>query len=291
MLNSVTVRVPATSANLGPGFDSIGLALDITQDVRLELGQRAPATDGLERLVLDAARSAFRLAKVQVPELRASGDQAIPIGRGLGASAAARAAGIVAANAMMGGPLDDAQMLTLGAGLEGHADNMTPALFGGLRVVVRHGDRYTHVAASIAPGLKVVLFVPDFEMPTGESRKLLPATLSKEDAVHNIGRAALLVAALARGEWSVLDLATQDRMHQPARAKIFPAMPDLFAAAKDAGALCAYLSGGGSTIAAFTLGGEDRIAAEMLEAGKARGYSGRTAIAHPREAGAEIVHE
>jgi homoserine kinase len=289
MLNSVTVRVPATSANLGPGFDSIGLALDITQDVTLELGQRDHATDGLERLVLDAARSAFRLARVQVPELRAFGQQAIPIGRGLGASAAARAAGIVAANAMMGGPLHDAQMLTLGAGLEGHADNMAPALFGGLRVVVRDDDGYTHVAASIAPGLKVVLFVPDFEMPTGESRKLLPTTLSKEDAVHNISRAALLVAALARGEWGVLDVATQDRLHQPARTKIFPAMPDLFAAAKDAGALCAYLSGGGSTIAAFTLEGEERVAAAMFAAGGARGYSGRTAVARPRDAGAEIV--
>jgi homoserine kinase len=289
MLNSVTVRVPATSANLGPGFDSIGLALDITQDVTLELVQRSHAPDGLERLMLDAARSAFRMAKVQVPELRASGEQAIPIGRGLGASAAARAAGIVAANAVMGGPLDMAQMLTLGAGLEGHADNMAPALFGGLRVVVRDGDRYTHVPVTIAPGLKVALFVPDFEMPTGESRKLLPTTLSKEDAVHNIGRAALLVAALARGEWSALRLATQDRLHQPARAKIFPAMPDIFAAAMDAGALCAYLSGGGSTIAAFTLEGEDRIAAAMLAAGQARGYSGRTAIARPREAGAEII--
>jgi homoserine kinase len=289
MPNSVTVRVPATSANLGPGFDSIGLALDITQDVTLQLGQRASAADGLERLVLDAARSAYRLAKVPVPELRASGQQAIPIGRGLGASAAARAAGIVAANVMMGGPLDDAQTLTLGAGLEGHADNMAPALFGGLRVVVRDGDRYTHVAASIAPGLKVVLFVPDFEMPTGESRKLLPVTLSKEDAVHNIGRAALLVAALARGEWGALDLATQDRLHQPARARIFPAMSDLFAAAKGAGALCAYLSGGGSTIAAFALDGEERIAAAMLAAGQARGYSGRTVVAQPRDAGAEIV--
>ena len=190
---------------------------------------------------------------------------------------------------MMGGPLDDAQMLTLGAGLEGHADNMAPALFGGLRVVVRDGDRYTHVAASIAPGLKVVLFVPDFEMPTGESRKLLPTTLSREDAVHNIGRAALLVAALARGQWDALDLATQDRLHQPARAKIFPAMPDIFAAAKDAGALCAYLSGGGSTVAAFALDGAERIGEAMRSAGTARGYSGRTMIAHPREAGTEII--
>lgn len=289
MPNRVTVRVPATSANLGPGFDSLGLALALTQDVTLELGPQPETKDGLVRLVLDAARSAYRLARVEVPELRASGTQTIPIGRGLGASAAARAAGIFGANELMDRPLSDAQMLTLGAGLEGHADNMAPALFGGFRVVVRDGDGYRHIAAPLAPGLKVVLFVPDFEMPTGESRKLLPTSLSKDDAVHNIGRVALLVAALARGEWDALDLATQDRLHQPARARIFPAMPDIFAAAKDSGALCAYLSGSGSTIAAFALAGEERIARAMTDAGAARGYSGHTEITAPSDDGASVI--
>src|SRR5439155_8847220 len=102
--------------------------------------------------------------------------------------------GSVAANQLMGRPLSPAQMLALGAGLEGHADNMAPALFGGLQVVVRDGDRYTSLAAPLAAGLKVVLFIPDFEMPTAESRKLLPQQLSREDAVFNISRAALLVA-------------------------------------------------------------------------------------------------
>lgn len=289
MPQRVTVRVPATSANLGPGFDSLGLALALTQDVTVMLGPQPETRDGLVRLALDAARSSYRLARIPVPDLCASGESVIPIGRGLGASAAARAAGIVAANELMGRPLSDDQMLALGAGLEGHADNMAPALFGGLRVVVRDGDGYRHVAAPLAPGLRVVLFVPDFEMPTGESRKLLPASLSKDDAVHNIGRAALLVAALACGEWGVLDVATQDRLHQPARARIFPAMPDIFAAAKSAGALCAYLSGGGSTIAAFTRGDEERIARAMREAGAARGYSGRTLVTSPAEAGAAVV--
>jgi homoserine kinase len=289
MPTSVTVRVPATSANLGSGFDSIGLALALTQDVTVSLGHQPETADGLVRLVLDAARSAYRLARVEVPELRAEGEQSMPIGRGLGASAAARAAGIVGANALMGGVLSDAQMLSLGAGLEGHADNMAPALFGGLRVVVREVDAYRHLAAPLAPGLSVVLFVPDFEMPTSESRKLLPTEVSKDDAVFNIGRAALLVAALAKGEWGALDAATQDRLHQPARARIFPAMPDIFAAAKDAGALCAYLSGGGSTIAAFALEHEDRIAQAMAETAAARGYRGRTAATVPGDAGATVI--
>lgn len=286
---SVTVRVPATSANMGPGFDSLGVALALTQDVTLSLGHQIDSSDGFVRLVLDAARSACRLARVEVPELCAAGEQSIPIGRGLGASAAARAAGIVGANALIGGTLSDAQMLALGAGLEGHADNMAPALFGGLRVVVRDGEGYRHLAAPVAPGLKIVLFIPDFDMPTGESRKLLPTQVSKDDAVFNIGRAALLVAALATGEWDALDLATQDALHQPARARIFPGMTDIFAAAKRAGALCAYLSGGGSTIAAFAIEGEEGIARAMMQEAIARGYPGRTAITSPSAAGVTVI--
>lgn len=289
MVDSITVRVPATSANLGAGFDSLGLALDVTQDITLTLGHQPDTSDGLVRLVLDAARSAYRLAKRPVPELAATGTSAIPIGRGLGASAAARAAGIVAANALMGSPLTDAQMLVLGAGLEGHADNMAPALFGGLRIVVRDGDGFRHIAAPIHAGLHIVLFVPEFEMPTGESRKLLPAQLSREDAIHNIGRAAMFVSALAQGQWDVLDLATQDRIHQPARSKVFPAMPDIFAAAKDAGAHAAYLSGGGSTIAALATANEERIARAMMQQAVARGHSGRTIITGPSSEGATIV--
>ena len=112
-----------------------------------------------------------------------------------------------------------------------------------------------------------------------------------EDAVHNIGRAALLVAALARGEWSALDVATQDKIHQPARTAIFPAMPDIFAAAKDAGALCAYLSGGGSTIAAFCIDNEERIARAMMQQAIARGHPGRTQITTPSDTGATVVSE
>lgn len=289
MTTSVTVRVPATSANLGPGFDSLGLALGITQDVTLTIGASGEPGSGLSRLVLDAARSAYRLARVEVPELSAVGDGVIPIGRGLGASAAARAAGIVAANTLMGGRLSDDQMLALGAGLEGHADNMAPALFGGLRVVVRGEEQYLHVAAPIADGLKIVLFVPDFEMPTNESRRLLPTELSKEDAVHNIGRAALLVAALGQGRWDVLDEATQDRLHQPVRATLFKAMPAVFEAAKGAGALCAYLSGGGSTIAAFAVEREQEIAAAMQKAAYLGGYNGGTLVTTPRADGAVVL--
>jgi homoserine kinase len=290
MAQSVTVRVPATSANLGSGFDSLGLALALTQEITLSAAAPAEQQEGLLRITVDAARAAYRLARIEAPDLAASAASGrIPIGRGLGASAAARAAGIVGADALMGGKLSPGQMLTLGANLEGHADNMAPALFGGLRVVVREGEGYRHIEAPLAPGLSVVLFIPHFDMPTNESRKLLPEMLSKADAVHNIGRAAMLVAALGRGEWDLLDVATQDRIHQPARTKLFAAMPDIFAAAKAAGAHAAYLSGGGSTIAAFATRGADTIAAAMAEAAGQHGYPGRTEVTSPSRQGASIT--
>jgi len=135
----------------------------------------------------------------------------------------------------------------------------------------------------------VVLFVPDFEMPTNESRRALPTTLSREDAVHNASRTALLIAALARDRLDLLDTATRDRLHQPARARIFPALPAIMAAAKSAGAACAYLSGGGSTVAAWTRSNEETIARAMVSAASAQGYTGRSLLAEPSAEGARVT--
>ncbi len=291
MPDRVTVRVPATSANLGPGFDCLGLALALAADVTVSLEAASPeAGHPLAPMIVTATRAAYRAAgRPEPPELAVSWQGDIPVARGLGASAAARAAGLVAANALMGGPLSTDELLSLGAGLEGHADNMAPALFGGLQVVVRDGESWRHLAVPMAPGLKVVLFVPDFAMPTQESRRRLPKQLSRDDAVFNIGRAAMLVAALAQGRWELLDAATQDRIHQPARAKLFPALYDIFDAAKEAGAHAAYLSGSGSTVAALATEHEERIARLMQQAAIARGHSGRTVIAEPTEQGAIVL--
>jgi len=126
-------------------------------------------------------------------------------------------------------------------------------------------------------------------MPTSESRKLLPRELSRADAVHNIGRAALLVAALATGRTDALDLATQDKLHQPARAQLFPAMFDIFAAAREAGALCAYLSGGGSSIMALTMERETEIGEAMATRAQAANVNGRVILTRPTERGAHLV--
>lgn len=288
MTDQVTVRVPATSANLGSGFDSIGLALAISADVTISLRPIEAAKE--HPMTVAAFRAAYEAAGRAPPEeVSVAVGNGFPVARGLGASAAFRAAGIVAANAMMGEPLSRDDLLAIGASLETHADNMAPALFGGLQVVVHDGDAWQRLSVQIAEGLKIVLLVPDFEMPTNQSRRKLPQHVSHEDAVFNVGRAALLVSALAQGRWNLLDAATQDKLHQPARAEIFPAMFDCFAAAKDGGAHAAYLSGAGSTVAALATHDEERIARLMQQAAVARGYSARTIITEPSAQGARIV--
>lgn len=298
MPNRVTVRVPATSANLGSGYDCLGLALDITADVTIAAEPARPA-DGhsLAPMVAAAARAAYRAARQPEPaelsivwnDTSAGSANGIPIARGLGASAAARAAGLVGANALMDEPLSPDELLALGAELEGHVDNMAPALFGGLQVTVRDESDWHRLSVPLPEDLRIVLLIPDMEMPTRESRSRLPRGLPIEDAVFNIGRAALLVAALAQGEWDLLDTATDDRLHQPARAEIFTALYEIIDAAKEGGAHGAYLSGGGSTIAAFATEDEERIARLMQEAALSRGYSGRTLITRPSVAGATVV--
>jgi homoserine kinase len=289
MPDAVSVRVPATSANLGAGFDCLGLALDLWSTVTVS-HRRGGEEDPLGRMALAAARRFYEEAGQPVPvDLAASYDGDIPIARGLGASAIARAGGLVAANVLAGSPLSDERLLELGTELEGHPDNVAPALFGGFQVAIADDGRVLHTRAPIPAGLKAVLFVPELRMPTRESRKLLPSHLTRGDAVHNASRAALLVAAFAAARFDLLDAAVDDRLHQPARSKLFPAMYSIFDAAKAAGAHCAYLSGGGSTLCALATSGETKIAEAMQAAASEREVPGYTIVTQPTEKGAEVV--
>jgi homoserine kinase len=292
MPKSVAVRVPATSANLGPGFDCLGLALDLwgTITVAFADGRPAGGEDSMGRMALAAARKVLEAAGLDSKrQFVADYEGSIPIARGLGASAVARVGGALAANELAGARLDREALLSIAAALEGHADNATPAMFGGLQVSVMDRDAVLHARVPLPAGLSAVLLVPDLYMPTKESRKLLPATLSRADAVHNAGRSALLVAAMASGRLDLLDAATQDRLHQKPRSKLFPAMFAIFDAAKQAGALAVYLSGGGSTICALATENQGRIAEAMLRAARQRETPGRTIITRPTEKGAEVI--
>ena len=299
---TVTVRVPATSANLGPGFDSLGMALGMWNRVRVRWGG-PPAVvvhgegegrlaTGKKNLMYRAAQRLLRECEAPKTGLSIESWQEIPLSRGLGSSSAAIVAGMFAANALLGFPADMPKLLDLAAAMEGHPDNVTPALMGGITIAVREGA-HTHAAPVPVPeDLQCVVLVPDMPMPTREARAMLDATVSREDAVHNISRAALLVASFATGHPEYLRIATQDRLHQEHRQQVFPAMKHIFRNAMAAGANGVFLSGAGSSVIAFTTEGEHRaqtIGYEMADAADKSRVGGTFHVLRVSPIGAQVL--
>ena len=213
----------------------------------------------------------------------------MPLGRGLGSSSAAAVGGLVAANALCEEPLSDDEVLALAVEMEGHPDNVTPALLGGCRIVVQDGDELVTSPVALARDLWAVLYIPSQQMPTRQARGLLGPTVSRADAVFNMGRAALLVNALSTGDFSLLRTATQDRLHQPARGVLFPAMARIIRAALDAGAAGAFLSGAGSTILALTEDREMTVGYEMADMADKAGVPGDVKVTKVSPQGAHVV--
>lgn len=282
MSRKIRVRVPATSANLGPGFDSIGLALQIYNELTLSVApdQRSSAVveiagegaDTLPRdgsnLSLQAADSLFRTRGLQPPAWELRQHNLIPLASGLGSSAAAIVGGLYAANAFLPHPHTREQLLETAVELEGHPDNVAPALFGGMVISCRSGERWSTLGVLPRAGLHLLLALPDLTLSTGEARGVLPERVSRGDAVFNLGRAAALTAALLAGEEEPLRWATEDRLHQPYRCPLIPGAEAALAAALRAGAGGAAMSGAGPSIIAFwfTRGSDDPRAAEVAAA-------------------------
>ena len=261
----VTVSVPATSANLGPGFDALGLALSHRDVVTAEVvdspgvevtvtGEGAGSVPLDERhLVYRAMCAAFERMGAAVPGIRLTCINVVPHARGLGSSSAAIVAGVSVARGLVGGGsllIDDDTLFALAAELEGHPDNVAPAMFGGFTVAWRERDRFRATTLAVDPRVQVVVLVPPDGVETSVARGLLPATVSHADAAANAGRAALLVAALGR-QPELLLAATEDRLHQEQRE---PAMPQTLALVRSlrADGLAAVVSGAGPTVLVFT---------------------------------------
>lgn len=295
----VTVRVPATSANLGPGFDSIGIALELYNTVSIEASEEFGVhlsgegedvlSQGQDNLIYQGVLAVYERIQRRVPPLKLSCENWVPLARGLGSSSAALVAGLVAGNEFCGHPLSTQTLFQIATRMEGHPDNVTPALFGGLQVAAMNGGKAEHLAVPLAVDLRIVVFVPDFPMLTSEARDILPRHVSRADAVHNISRASLLVAAMATGSIGHLRMAMEDVLHQPYRRKLFPAMEDIIGAAVEGGAAGAALSGAGSSILAFTLGGEERVSEAMMGAGQRAGVEGRTITTRVCYSGAQVI--
>jgi homoserine kinase len=259
----VRVSVPATSANLGPGFDALGLALSLRDELVAEVVDEGltievvgAGADDVPRdeshLVVRAMREAFDLMGAQPPGLRLECHNLIPHGRGLGSSSAAIVAGLTLARALVAGGqllLSDEALFELAAGIEGHPDNVAPALYGGFVISGREDGRWYAVRAGVDPRVTVVVFVPPSPVRTDVARGLLPDSVPHADAAANAGRAALLVAALGSQPEHLL-AATRDWLHQSQRE---PAMPETLALVRSlrADGVPAVVSGAGPTVLAF----------------------------------------
>ncbi len=282
----ISVRVPATSANLGPGYDAVGLALSLSMRISLD---RAPqpivevygtGTDliphGPEHPAYRAASFVAELAGEYDAHFHLIQENDIPPARGLGGSAAALVGGAVAANDLLGRALAPPDLLNLVCDLDGHPDNAAPALLGGLVIGTLTPEGIS--AVRLEPkDLKVVVAVPDFAVSTTAARHALPDSVPHKDASFNVGRAGLLLGALATGEYDLLRVAMQDRLHQPYRSHLIPGLEDVIEAACSSGAYGACLSGSGPTILAFAPEKHARkIAVAMRTAFEARAVQAKT---------------
>ena len=297
----IRVAAPATTANLGPGYDCLGMALDLWNTVEVEpLSGGAPsvavAGEGAGELEAGAGNLVYRSMEFlhrelgrSIPPVRVTCANEIPLARGLGSSAAAIAAGLVAANALSGGEFSSRELLEMAATIEGHPDNVAAAVMGGLQLVVTEESTLYTVPVSIPAAMHAVLFIPERRIATADARAVLPQHLNVADAVHNMARVALLVAGMATNHPEYLDIATQDRLHQPYRQPLFPAMKLLMKAARDAGALGAFLSGSGSTVLALTQGREMTVAYEMAEAARQASVEGTVKVVQPTPLGAHLL--
>jgi homoserine kinase len=301
----VRVSVPASSANLGPGFDVLGLALDLLDvfdvweagsELRIEIdgeGAGSVPTDETN-LFATSMKAYFAQAGYQPSGLVIREHNRIPLARGLGSSAATIVGALLAARVISGDDMDDDRLLDLAGSLEGHPDNVGVALFGGFQMVAQtEGGRYLARPLEFSHRLGAALFVPDLLVSTESARAVLPESYARADVVHNLSRLALLIPAIKDGRLEDLGLATEDRLHQPYRAELVPGFADILAAATAAGAAGVFLSGAGPAVLAL----HDRgvpglgagIAEAMVAAAAKHGLKGGRLVLDINERGAVVT--
>ncbi len=297
-MNDVRVRVPATSANLGPGFDAFALALPMLAEfdvrpargyeVRVE-GDGDGIPTGRDNLVLVAARATAKVAKQQLTGLSVTQRSAIPTARGLGSSAAAIVAGCVAANALLGHPLDRRTLLRTAASVEGHPDNVAAALLGGFTIAAPATDGPIAVSLAFPRAWRAVVFVPERSLSTHAARAVLPKRVPRGDAIFNLAHASLFVASVLKADGAMLGLAMHDRLHEPARLKLVPALEFIARAGRAAGAFGAVLSGAGPSVLAIAPGRlAERVASAMQSVAEEEGWPGSAHVLRVRNTGAQV---
>lgn len=299
-MRKVRVDVPASTTNLGPGFDVLGVALKLYNTIEMEVsdsglhieiqGEGADVLAGDEsNLVYQAADMVFERVGGETPPLTIRLTNHIPLARGLGSSGAASVGGLMAANAISGAGLTRDEILNMAAEIDGHPDNAAASIFGGLVIASSNGQCITCMKLLPPKPVNVVVVVPDFHLLTSDARAVLPASVDLQAAVFNISRASLLVAALATGDFRFLGIAADDKLHQPYREKLIPGMEDVFQAARSVDENAAVaLSGAGPSIVAFCTDKSDKIGESMRQAFLKHGIDSRIMILDIDEKGAMV---
>ncbi len=275
-----TARVPASTTNLGPGFDVLGLALQLYSKVTLETTEtetqvivkgvdadKIPSTP--EHIAFQAVELVFDRSGSKRPKgFKLEIENGIPAIRGLGGSGTAILGGLLTANALCGTPFSNAELLNFATELEGHPDNVAASLYGGLVVSAQENMEVHTVRLPCPPILSIALAIPDFPLSTEQARDVLPTSVGFADAVYNTSRSTLLIASIVTGQFEMLGVAMKDRLHQPYRTSLIPGFNDVAEAATAAGALSVALSGAGPTIAAYCLEHTEQVAEQMQSAFK-----------------------
>ncbi|MCB2155516.1 homoserine kinase [bacterium] len=302
---ALTVTVPASTSNLGPGYDCLGCAFRLYNKFTFELGDHnaqhelsfdGPESQGLEpsqdNLILSSARTLYEAIDKSMPTLKVQVQVNVPHPRGLGSSSTAVVAGLVGANALAGAPLDRRELLNLAAKIEGHPDNVAPAMVGGLTAALM--DDFGDVVLGRWRPHKSVAFVilsPDYGVQTKEARAVLPDLIPHADAVANLARVPLLIEALQRGDLSHLSTLMRDKLHEPYRETLYPNFEELRSAALRAGASATCLSGAGPSMLAVT---ESTIAENVATAWSRAltdlGHTGRCRVLEPDYNGCQVRH-
>ncbi len=258
----VKIRVPATAANIGPGFDCLGVALNIYNHIEAEewdnglhiniSGEKCSDIPVDEtNLVYRSMKKVFDRAGFSPKGIRLNQTNGIPVTRGLGSSAACIVGGMVAANALAGFPFDMDELMKMAVKEDGHPDNVVPAMIGGMTAACIEGDEVLYVRMQPPEAIKFAVIIPDVKLRTAKAREVIPRVIPLEDAVFNISRTAVLVSSFMTGKIENLMAATQDRLHQPYRKDLIPHWDAIYSFARELGAKGVFLSGAGPTIIAL----------------------------------------
>lgn len=269
------VKVPATSANLGPGFDCMGLAVKLynyfsaEEHDKLEITLKGTYTGNIptddSNLLWKTACLLWERIGYKARPLKLTFDSHVPPARGLGSSSTAVIGGLMLANAIAGNPLDCFELLKIATEIEGHPDNVSPALYGGITLTIMTDNNIIPRILDNNPKFKAVVVIPDILVETEKARDILPPVIARKDVIFNSSRVGLLVDAFIKQEYDLLKIATQDKIHQNQRASLIPGMPQALESAVQAGAYGAALSGSGPTLLAFCPAGKEEDVAESMK--------------------------